>query len=213
MPSPRPACSPHAPCRSSLAAAGSQPAPRPPVSVPVQPAVTPAAASAAAPVPAARACTSWVVSALPPIAQSPLCTSSSTHQVTPRMFSPSIDTIASVSFCTISWRCELEKTPSITLTLISGISCAPLPSCSCAAPVRTYCHQPAWSLYARSTPEPLHPYHYGFQQADRPSVCREKGAQGSLLGQIQVQLRTRTVVRESNGDLGAAAGALQAGCV
>src|SRR5215472_5569637 len=34
MPSPRPACSPHAPCRSSLAAAGSQPAPRPPVSVP-----------------------------------------------------------------------------------------------------------------------------------------------------------------------------------
>src|SRR5215472_16247534 len=103
---------------------------------PVQPAVTPAAASAAAPVPAARACTSWVVSALPPIAQSPLCTSSSTHQVTPRMFSPSIDTIASVSFCTISRRCELEKTPSITLTLISGISHAPFPSCSCAAPVR-----------------------------------------------------------------------------
>ena len=75
--------------------------------------------------PAARACTSWVVSAFPPIAQSPLCTSSSTHQVTPRMFSPSIDTIVSVSFCTISRRCEAEKTPSITLTLISGIPYAP----------------------------------------------------------------------------------------
>src|SRR5215472_5326383 len=100
--------------------------------VTIQPAETPAVALA----PAARACTSWVVSAFPPIAQSPLCTSSSTHQVTPRMFSPSIDTIASVSFCTISRRCELEKTPSITLILISGISHAPFPSCSCAAPVR-----------------------------------------------------------------------------
>jgi hypothetical protein len=43
------------------------------------------------------------------------------------MFSPSIDTIASVSFCTISRRCELEKTPSITFTLISGIPYAPFP--------------------------------------------------------------------------------------
>jgi len=53
------------------------------------------------------------------------------------MFSPSIETIASVSFCTISRRCEPEKTPSITFTLISGIPVYPFSvSVSCAAPVR-----------------------------------------------------------------------------
>src|SRR5215471_21199808 len=85
------------------------------------------------------------------------------------MFSPSIDTIASVSFCTISRRCELEKTPSITLTLISGISHVPFPSCSCAAPVRLL-SSTGLVLYARNTPEPLHPYHYGFQQVEVPAI-------------------------------------------
>jgi hypothetical protein len=65
-------------------------------------------------------------------------------KVTPRMFSPSIDTIASVSFCTISRRCGPEKTPSITFTLISGMPYAPFPF-SCAAPVCAYCCQPALS--------------------------------------------------------------------
>src|SRR5215470_7432555 len=51
--------------------------------------------------PRAKVCTSAVVSALPPIPQSPLSTSSTTHQVTPRMFSPSIETMASVSLVMI----------------------------------------------------------------------------------------------------------------
>lgn len=42
--------------------------------------------------PAARARTSSVLSGLPPMPQSPLWTSSITTQVTPRMFSPSIET-------------------------------------------------------------------------------------------------------------------------
>jgi hypothetical protein len=66
------------------------------------------------------------------------------------MFSPSIDTIASVSFCTISRRCELEKTPSITFTLISGIPFAAFPF-SCAAPVCAYCCQPAWVTFTLVT--------------------------------------------------------------
>jgi hypothetical protein len=53
--------------------------------------------------PCASACTSAVVRALSPIPQSPLSTSSTTHQVTLRMFSPSIETIASVSLLMI-WR-------------------------------------------------------------------------------------------------------------
>ena len=40
--------------------------------------------------------TSSVLSGLPPMPQSPLCTSSTTTQVTPRMFSPSVETIVSV---------------------------------------------------------------------------------------------------------------------
>src|SRR5207344_1684030 len=46
--------------------------------------------------PRRSACTCSVVSALPAIPQSPLLTSSTTHHVTWRMFSPSIETIASV---------------------------------------------------------------------------------------------------------------------
>jgi hypothetical protein len=107
-----------------------------------------------------------VVNALPPIAQSPLCTSSSTHQVTPRMFSPSIETIASVSFCTISRRGEPEKTPSITFTLINGIPIHPLfrfrPALRRSAPAAA--HRPD-AFHARNTLEPLHPYHDRFQQA------------------------------------------------
>ena len=51
--------------------------------------------------PRARAWTSAVVIALPPIPQSPLSTSSTMQKVTWRMFSPSIDTIASVSLLMI----------------------------------------------------------------------------------------------------------------
>src|SRR6185503_15982791 len=51
--------------------------------------------------PAANACTSLVVRALPPMPQSPLSTSSTVTHVTPRMFSPSIETMASVSFLMI----------------------------------------------------------------------------------------------------------------
>src|SRR6478672_5691487 len=81
------------------------------------------------------------------------------------MFSPSIDTIASVSFCTISRRCELEKTPSITFTLISGIPYAPFgfPALRRSAP--TVVNRPG-QIHASNTPEPLHPYHYGFQQVE-----------------------------------------------
>src|SRR5262245_35949316 len=66
--------------------------------------------------PRAKACTSAVVRALPPIPQSPLSTSSTTHQVTPRMLSPSIETIASVSLLII-WRfCSLLNTSLMTRT-------------------------------------------------------------------------------------------------
>jgi hypothetical protein len=43
-----------------------------------------------------------VVRALPPIPQSPLSTSSTTHQVTPRMLSPSIETIAQMPIVDLS---------------------------------------------------------------------------------------------------------------
>jgi len=43
-------------------------------------------------------------------------TSSTITQVTERMVSPSMETIASVSFRTISRFCASVKTPSITLT-------------------------------------------------------------------------------------------------
>jgi hypothetical protein len=52
-----------------------------------------------------------VVSALPPISQSPLSTSSTTHHVALRMFSPSIETMASVSL-RIIWRfCSWDYVP------------------------------------------------------------------------------------------------------
>jgi len=55
------------------------------------------------------------------MAQSPLLTSSMTHHVTPRMFSPSTLTIASVSRSAI-WRFwSGVKTSSITLTLMRGM--------------------------------------------------------------------------------------------
>src|SRR6201984_3753128 len=66
--------------------------------------------------PRARAGRSAVGRALPPIPQSPLSTSSTTHQVTLRMFSPSIETIASVSLLMI-WRfCSPLNTSLITRT-------------------------------------------------------------------------------------------------
>src|SRR5262249_40263478 len=76
--------------------------------------------------PAASAFTSSVVSGFPPIHHSPLFTSSTTTQVTCRIFSPSTLTMASVSFFTISCFCESEKTPSMSLTLINGINLSPL---------------------------------------------------------------------------------------
>ena len=45
-----------------------------------------------------------------------------TTQVTPRMFSPSMETIASVRRSTICPFCSDVKTSSISLTLISGIA-------------------------------------------------------------------------------------------
>ena len=60
-------------------------------------------------------------SAFPPIPQSPLLTSSISTVVTPRMFSPSMETIVSVSLAIISCFCFWEKTPSISFTLISGM--------------------------------------------------------------------------------------------
>jgi hypothetical protein len=71
--------------------------------------------------PAARAFTSLVVSGLPPIPHSPLFTSSTTTQVTWRMFSPSMETIVSVRRRIISCFWVELKTPSISLTLINGI--------------------------------------------------------------------------------------------
>ena len=60
-------------------------------------------ANQAACLPAASSFTASVVSGLPPIPHSPLTTSEIFTQVTPRMFSPSIETIASVNFWMI-WR-------------------------------------------------------------------------------------------------------------
>jgi hypothetical protein len=77
-----------------------------------------------------------------------------------------------VSFCTISRRCELEKTPSITFTLISGIP-YPLfafPTLHRSAPMVV--NRPG-HIHASDTPEPLHPYHYGFQQVEyRPAKVK-----------------------------------------
>src|SRR5579862_7708246 len=54
--------------------------------------------------------------------QSPLRTSSTTTHVTPRMFSPSIETIASVRRATICPFCSGVNTSSISLTLMSGMA-------------------------------------------------------------------------------------------
>src|SRR5215475_13772307 len=78
------------------------------------------------------ACTSLVVSALPPMPQSPLSTSSIVTQVTPRMFSPSIETMASVSFLMICLFWSLLKTSLMTRTWMSGIPIL-LPSLFCSA--------------------------------------------------------------------------------
>jgi hypothetical protein len=75
--------------------------------------------------PAARLLTSAVVSVLPPMPQSPLCTSSMTHHVTDRMFSPSMLTMVSVSFSTISRFWVASNTPSISFTLMNGIAGSP----------------------------------------------------------------------------------------
>src|SRR5262249_35010943 len=72
--------------------------------------------------PAASAFTSLVVSGLPPTPQSPLLTSSRTTHVTGRRFSPSIDTIASVSLRLISCFCAGVNTPSISLTFTRGMA-------------------------------------------------------------------------------------------
>ena len=72
--------------------------------------------------PAASAFTSLVVRGLPPIPQSPLLTSSITTHVTGRMFSPSIDTIASVSLRIIYCFCIGVNTPSISFTFTKGIA-------------------------------------------------------------------------------------------
>src|SRR3954451_706739 len=55
------------------------------------------------------------------MAQSPLLTSSITHHVTPRMFSPSTLTIASVRRSAIWVFCSGVKTPSMSRTLMRGM--------------------------------------------------------------------------------------------
>src|SRR6516165_8058794 len=76
--------------------------------------------------PRARACTSAVVRALPPIPQSPLSTSSTRQSVTLRMFSPSIETIASVSLLMIWCFCSLLNTSLMTRTWMRGIGLSPV---------------------------------------------------------------------------------------
>src|SRR5262249_9715402 len=70
--------------------------------------------------PAASAFTSLVDRGFPPTPQSPLLTSSTTTQVTDRMFSPSIETIVSVSLRIISCFCAGVNTPSISFTFTNG---------------------------------------------------------------------------------------------
>ena len=61
-----------------------------------------------------------VVKELPAIPQSPLLTSSTITEVTERKFSPSMETIVSVSLRIISCFCAGEKTPSITFIFTNG---------------------------------------------------------------------------------------------
>jgi hypothetical protein len=71
--------------------------------------------------PAASSLTASVVSGWPPMPHSPLLTSEIFTQVTPRMFSPSIETMASVSFWMICRFCSGLNTFSIRCTSINGI--------------------------------------------------------------------------------------------
>src|SRR5262249_51653205 len=99
--------------------------------------------------PAANAFTSFVVSGVPPYPQSPLLTSSITTRVACRKFSPSIDTIVSVSLRAISCFSLGVKTPSITLTFTSGMGVL-LPECrvalvvSHAPQLTSACRRVAW---------------------------------------------------------------------
>ena len=70
---------------------------------------------------AASAFASELVRELPATPQSPLLTSSRTTNVYGRKFSPSIDTIVSVSLRIISCFCVGVKTPSIIFTFSNGI--------------------------------------------------------------------------------------------
>src|SRR5882757_4642400 len=92
--------------------------------------------------PAASALTSAVCIGLPPIPQSPLATSSTTTQVTGRMFSPSTSTMASVTFRTMSCFWVVENTPSMTFTLTNGISDSSLICCPIGSPSRVKGSQP-----------------------------------------------------------------------
>ena len=74
--------------------------------------------------PAASSITASVVSGLPPMPHSPLVTSEIFTQVTPRMFSPSIETMASVNFCMICRFCSGLKTFSIRWTSMRASSCS-----------------------------------------------------------------------------------------
>ena len=71
--------------------------------------------------PAASSLTASVVTGLPPMPHSPLVTSEIFTQVTPRMFSPSTETMASVNFWMICRFCSGLNTFSIRWTSINGI--------------------------------------------------------------------------------------------
>lgn len=75
--------------------------------------------------PAASWRTASVVRHWPPMPQSPLLTSSTTTQVTLRIASPSMDTMASVRRSTMCCFAVSSKTFSITLTLMSGMARSP----------------------------------------------------------------------------------------
>src|SRR5262249_6890145 len=69
----------------------------------------------------ATALTSAVVSALPPMPHSPDLSSCTRTQVRPRIFSPSMPTIVSVTFSIISFFWAGVKTPSTSWISTSGI--------------------------------------------------------------------------------------------
>src|SRR5215469_15632733 len=177
MPSPRPACSPHAPCRSSLAAAGSQPAPRPPVSVPgsaSRDASRGISRSASAGGESLHVLGGQRVTADRPIAAVHLFQHAPGH-------------LAHVLTLDRHHRIGelLHNLPALragenTLNhldinqrhLARSLSVLFL---RCAGPHLSVVNRPG-PFHARNTPEPLHPYHYGFQQVEyRRSGCRKTG--------------------------------------